>query len=96
MRVRFRSIADSEVAEALAWYSARSPTVASRLLAAIDAAVEAMAASPERFPLVSSTLRRVTVPGFPYRLYYRLFSDTISVVGCVHVRRDPNVWRRRE
>ena len=57
--------------------------------------MEAIAAGPERFPQVSPTLRRVAVPQFPYRLYYRLFPKTISIVGCVHVRRDPQVWQRR-
>jgi plasmid stabilization system protein ParE len=93
--VRFRSIAEAEVAEALTWYHQRSHTAASRLFAAIDAAVDAILAAPEAFPKVSPTLRRVAVPGFPYRLYYRVFSDAISIVGCVHVRRDPQVWRRR-
>ena len=93
--VRFRSVADTEIAEALAWYHERSPDAARRLMAAIDAAVEAVAAAPERFPQVSPTLRRVAVPEFPYRLYYRVFPEVISIVGCVHVRRDPNVWRRR-
>jgi plasmid stabilization system protein ParE len=93
--VRFRSIADAEVAEAIAWYHQRSPEAARRLFAAIDAATEAIVATPEAFPRVTPTLRRVTVPGFPYRLYYSLFPNTISIVGCVHVRRDPQVWQRR-
>jgi len=93
--VRFRSVADAEVAEALAWYQERSPEAAGRLMAAIDAAVEAVAATPERFPQVSPTLRRIAVPEFPYRLYYRIFPSVISIVGCVHVRRDPSVWRDR-
>lgn len=93
--VRFRSVADAEVAEALTWYHGRSPEAARHLVAALEAAVDAIVAGPERFPQVSSTLRRVAVPGFPYRLYYRLFPTTISIVGCVHVRRDPRVWQRR-
>jgi len=94
--VRFRSVAESEIAEAVAWYHARNPAAARRLTAAIDATVEVTAIDPERFPRVSPTLRRVAIPEFPYRLYFRVFPDVISIVACVHVRRDPSIWQSRE
>jgi plasmid stabilization system protein ParE len=93
--IRFRSVADAELAEAIAWYHARSPEAAARLLEAVDQTLETIRMNPEACPRVSATLRRATVPGFPYRLYYRIFPEIISVVGCVHVRRDPAVWLRR-
>jgi hypothetical protein len=35
------------------------------------------------------------VSGFPYCLYFALVDDRIVVVGVLHARRDPAVWRSR-
>ena len=57
--VRFRSIADAELAEASTWYASRSPDVATRFLDAAEEAVERIRRGPDANPLVTPTLRRV-------------------------------------
>ena len=94
-RLRLRSIAEAELAEAVTWYHSRSPEVARRFLDAIDTALAQVRESPEAFPLVTPTLRRILVRRFPYAVYFRVFPGVISVVGVIHGRRHPRRWLRR-
>ncbi|MDX2194526.1 MAG: type II toxin-antitoxin system RelE/ParE family toxin [Gemmatimonadales bacterium] len=91
--VRVRARADID--EAFEWYRARSPGAASDFLDAIDQALTQIAEAPERFPVVRGRVRRRLLVGFPYAVYYKLFPDTISVVGVIHGHRHPDTWLER-
>jgi len=94
-RIEFRSIAESELAEALAWYAARSNGTACRFLSRIEFVLETVAETPDRYPEVGDELRRAPVGGFPDAIYYGVAMSTVVVVGIVHGRRDPRIWRSR-
>lgn len=96
MRVRFRSEAEAELSQALEWYAARSLDTARRFFVQVDQVISCIAADPLRFPRVGRLLRRAAVRGFPYAVYYLEMADDIMVVGVVHGRRDPALWRQRE
>jgi hypothetical protein len=34
-------------------------------------------------------VRRAVVHRFPYSLWYRVVNETVTVVACTHVRKDP-------
>jgi hypothetical protein len=40
-------------------------------------------------------VRRALLGRFPYAVYYRLDSDIIDVIACLHTRRSPSRWRTR-
>jgi hypothetical protein len=50
---------------------------------------------PERFPVVHLQCRRALLRRFPYAVYFVPSVDLISVVGCMHARRDPRRWEER-
>lgn len=94
-RIEFRSIAETELAEALAWYAARSNGTARRFLTRAEFILEQITEAPDLFPQVGLNLRRAPVGGFPYAIYYGRIASTVVVVGIVHGKRDPRTWRSR-
>ena len=50
---------------------------------------------PERFPVVHLTCRRALLRRFPYAIYYVAAAESVSVVACMHARRDPRRWQER-
>lgn len=50
---------------------------------------------PERLPLVPLEARRALLRRFPYDVYFVATPDLVSVVACMHVRRDPRRWEER-
>jgi plasmid stabilization system protein ParE len=61
-------------------------------LRAVDVAFAEIARMPERYPLVHREARRVLLRRFPY---FVATPDLISIVACMHARRDPRRWEER-
>lgn len=72
----------------------RSSPAAASFLVAVDEALESIREAPERRPVIRGKLRRVLLRGFPYGVYYKVFPETISVVGVIHGHRHPDTWLR--
>ena len=94
-RVRVRSVAEAEFAEATEWYAARSPRAAARFVASVEALLSHLADHAQAFPLVHDDIRRVGVPGFPYGVFFRLKGSICYVIAVMHGRRHPRRWQSR-
>jgi len=90
--IEFRSIAETELAEALAWYAARSNGTARRFLTRVEFILEQITEAPDLFPQVGANHRRAPVGGFPCAPHYLATESMTVVVGLVHGKRDPRVW----
>jgi hypothetical protein len=62
---------------------------------AVDMSVAALEAHPVAYAILYGSTRRILLPGCPYGLYYRLVEDGAVIVGCIHAKRHPRVWRAR-
>ena len=92
--------ASTELHEAARWYEDRRSGLGLAFLAAVDRAMEQVAAWPESgtpMPGVSTDLqvRRMPLPSFPYYLAYLLTADSVRVLAVAHVRRRPGYWNAR-
>jgi hypothetical protein len=94
-RTVFSSAADLEVSEAALWYDEQRFGLGEEFLAAIHAAANAAAHSPQLYARVHRKLRRILVHRFPYALTFRETQDELLIVSCHHLHRDPEVWRSR-
>ncbi|WP_425618693.1 type II toxin-antitoxin system RelE/ParE family toxin [Anatilimnocola sp. NA78] len=77
------------------WYSARSPTAANRFITAIDDALAVVVSNPLRFASDDGIHRLCPVRRFPFRIVYRIESDTIIVVAITHGSRSSTYWQDR-
>ena len=93
--VVFRPQAVRELLDAEQWYEDRSPGLGQRFRSAVDQTVTNVSTRPLSFAAVDATKRRALVSGFPYCLYFAPVNERVVVVGVLHARRDPAVWRSR-
>jgi len=92
---RWHPAALDEAEEARDWYMARSPLAAHGFVAALDDAVEAVVATPDRWPLGRHGCREYVFQNrYPFILVYRV-GPPVIVVAVAHQRRRPGFWRGR-
>jgi len=91
----FTAAASADLTEAQDWYEAKVRGLGLKFLAAIDALVNRVVASPRQFPVVHKSVRRALSHRFPYALFFIEDGDTLLVIACMHSRRDPSEWQRR-
>jgi plasmid stabilization system protein ParE len=87
--------ADADLKAALAWYEDIRSELGVRFAQAVEAAVEAIAQNPLRFPVVYKTRRRAGVWRFPYGIFFEVEEHRIVVIACFHGRRNPKRWQIR-
>lgn len=93
--VRFRPEAETDLAEAQAWYDEQRAGLGDELLEEIHAVVRRVAAMPAQFPLVHGETRRALVRRFPYAVFFVAGVDGPTVLGVFHQAVDPARSRSR-
>jgi len=94
-RLVVRASAEADVLDAALWYEQRSPGLGTEFLRAVDVTLAEIARMPERYPLTHQESRRALLRRFPYGIYFVAAPDLVSVVACMHARRDPRRWEDR-
>ena len=87
--------ATAELTEAGRVYEQKVPTLGAQFLDAVDEAIAAISAAPERWRIIEDEVRRYLMPRFPYAIYYRLLPDHIRILAFKHHSRHPDYWRHR-
>ena len=90
-----RPAAAADLEEAAIWYEGQRPGLGEEFLEAAEAAVKRILASPKGHTVLYKDRRRALLERFPYSLVYRLINDQVVIIGVVHAKRSPSVWRRR-
>lgn len=95
-RVRLTRRATHEARAASQWYSVRDPRVADAFEAALDEAIDRIAAVPgvgSPWPGEPS-VQRVVLRGFPYSVVFHDTGTELIVLAVAHQKRKPGYWRR--
>ena len=95
IRVEFHPDTASEAGADVRWYAAQSERAAERFVQELRRAREAITASPERWPITESEIRRIPLRRFPYSIFYRAVPGLVQIVAVAHGRRRPGYWRGR-
>lgn len=95
MRVRLTSPAETDLADALAWYAGIREGLAPRFIDEFQRLLERLETNPYQFPCVRQTIRRAGFHRFPYGLIFRIHAADVEIIACFHHRRDPRHWQRR-
>jgi len=96
MTVHFHPEAEGEFRDAIFWYEHQRKGLGSEFVLCIDEAIERIRRSPETYPKVYKTIRRIVVRRFPFALFYEVARSEIRVLAIFHSRRDPSRWRSRK
>lgn len=95
MTYTFLSPAQSELAEAIAYYEAAVPGLGSRFLNEVERTIQRILSQPEAWTKVSEMQRRCRTRRFPYGIIYAIEQDVIVITAVMNLRRHPNCWRDR-
>lgn len=95
LRIRVSPEAQADLKGAYVWYEQAQEGLGEIFLDSVDQALNRVAEFPESGRIVDGDIRRVLTPRFPYGLSYVVDQDEIFVLGCFHLRRDPQVWTSR-
>ena len=96
MKLRLRSVAEADAAEAIRWYAEQKPDLASRFFEALSSTLRSIEYNPQLYPAVDGEMRRAIFPKpFSYMVLYRIEGEMVSVYAVIHQARDPSRWKRR-
>ena len=93
--VHFRPDAETDVADAAAWYETQRAELGADFLDEILSACSGIAETPQLYPLVHRKTRRAVIHKFPFVIYYRVENGLISIIAVMHGSRDPDKWKNR-
>jgi ParE-like toxin of type II ParDE toxin-antitoxin system len=95
MTVQFLASAQTELAEAFAYYDAQREGLGVGFLEEVKRALERIIEYPEAWSLLSARTRRCRTNRFPYGIIYQIRGEVLLVVGVMHLHREPQAWRAR-
>ncbi len=95
INIRFLSLADQEVADAVVWLEQQEPGLSRRFLDELDRAVRLVRTYPLLATQIEPEIRRFLFPHFPYSLIYGIDQGTIVVIAVAHQHQEPRYWASR-
>lgn len=87
--------AETDLADAYAWYEGRRAGLGDVLLARVEEVFEVIERTPELFGKAFQDLRMARIRRFPYVVVYRIDDDQVTVIAIYHTSRDPRGWQGR-
>ena len=95
MNIRFLTLAETEVDEAVFWYQEQSEDESLRFLNELDRAVQVVRAYPLIGAEIEADIRSFLFRRFPYSLIYGIDEGVIVVIAVAHQSREPRYWADR-
>jgi plasmid stabilization system protein ParE len=95
MKIRFLTLAQQEVDDAVLWYSNKTENAGLEFLDELDRAVRLVTSYPLALTEIEPEIRRCLLARFPYALIYGIEPDTIVIIAVAHLRRQPGYWADR-
>jgi toxin ParE1/3/4 len=97
MRVEYHPAVEAELREIRRYYEERSPGLGTQFVDEFERQVLLLAATPERWMVVRTNIRRCLMRRFPYIIYFRrVGADRLRITLVKHQRRHPDYGRDRQ
>jgi toxin ParE2 len=92
VKVRFLTLAQQELDNAVAWYNEQAEGLGQEFLDELDRVVRRVLSFPLYCSEIEVGIRRCLIARFPYGLIYGIDGDTIVVIAVAHLHRRPRHW----
>lgn len=91
----FRAVVKQELDEIVAYYEVRKPGLGLLLLDVTDILLKRIQTNPFQFQVRHKNIRKAGLIDFPYNIYFRVYRNKIVVLGILHQKRNPKLWKKR-
>jgi plasmid stabilization system protein ParE len=95
MKIRFLSLANQEVDDAVRWYEKQAQGLSRDFLDELDRVVRLVSKYPRIATEIEPEIRRFLFTRFPYSLIYGIEQENIVVIAVAHQHREPRYWADR-
>jgi toxin ParE1/3/4 len=95
MKHAFHPEALAEFAAAVGAYEEARRGLGARFIDSIEAAIDGVCESPERWPILEQDIRRRLARVFPFAILYTIEEDHVLIVAVMHCHRKPGYWYSR-
>ena len=87
--------AEQDLLDAATWYEGQRQGLGHEFLDEILRAFADIADTPLMYPEVHRDIRRALLRRFPFGVFFRIESRSITVLAVMHASRDPRRWKSR-
>ena len=87
--------AELDLQETVTWYEEQRSGLGADFLKCFKEAMTYVSRYPNLYPVIHADIRRILIRRFPYGVFYLNEPDQIVIIGIVHDKRDPRVWKSR-
>ena len=84
--------AERDIANACDWYDEQRPDLCDRFMEDLLATITTITERPTSCPTVLKDVRALLCDTFPYRVYFKIVNQRISILAVYHTARDPAQW----
>lgn len=95
MKLRFLSIAETELDDAIAFYEDKESGLGLLFLSEIKNTVDRILAFPEAWHQLSQHTRRCLTTVFPYGIIDQVRQEEILIIAIASLHRAPHYWKDR-
>lgn len=95
MTYDFHPEARLEYRKAATFYERRRAGLGAAFTLEVEAAIDRLVETPERWRVIEQDVRRCLTHTFPYGILYTFEAESILIVAVMHLRRRPGYWRDR-
>jgi len=95
MTYDFHPEARLEYREAAVFYEGCRPGLGAAFSIEVEATIERILETPQRFRTLEQDVRTCRTHTFPYAILYTVEPGAILIMAVMHLRRRPGYWRQR-
>ena len=95
MKIRFLTLAEREVDDAVSWYEEQADGLSRDFLDELDRVVRLVRIYPLVATEIQPEIRRFLFTRFPYSIIYGIDHEMVVVIAVAHQHREPRYWADR-
>lgn len=77
------------------WYEKKLTGLGDKFITALEIAKVDLLNNPLVFAIWKKSIRRMVMRKFPYKIFYKVYDDTIVILAIIHARRSNRFLKRR-
>ena len=94
-KLEFTEEFDEDLSQVIWWYSLQRVGLENDFLQSFQDAIHFVEKNPFVSQIEHKDVRRYALKRFPYKMYFKVYSNTIRFYALFHVKRNPEFVRKR-